>query len=42
MVLKNNYIDFSLHFFFIYTKFVKFFIDLVNISISLKILIHEN
>jgi len=42
MVLENNCIDFPLQFFFIYTKFVKFFMDLINISLTLKILIHEN
>jgi len=38
-VLENSRVDF---FFEIYNKFVKFLTDLVNISITLKILIHEN
>jgi hypothetical protein len=43
ILLENTCVDFPLHFFLrIYNKFVKFFKDLVNISIILKILIREN
>jgi hypothetical protein len=43
MVLENIYVDFPLYLFLkIYNKFVKFLKDLTNISITLKILIHEN
>jgi hypothetical protein len=43
MVLENTCVDFPLYLFLeVYNKFVKFLKNLTNISITLKILIHEN